>query len=323
MTNKQDDLLTVKNLSVSFKMEDKMYKALYGCSFHLEKGKTLGVVGESGSGKSVMSLAIMKLLPQNAKIDAGEILFMGQDLTKCTENELQKVRGQKIAMIFQEPMTSLNPVLTIGEQIAEMFLVHKHLSHEEAKRKSIEFLDLVKMPSAKKRYSEFPHELSGGMRQRAMIAMALSCAPDLLIADEPTTALDVTVQAQIIVLLNELQRDLGMSILIVTHDFGVISEICDSVAVMYRGRIIETGSCQEVLRAPKHPYTQGLLASTPKIGLTKNLHAIQGQAPGLKDLISGCAFHPRCPVAIDKCNELTPELKLVSETQSASCFMVK
>ncbi len=314
-------LLSVKDLTVEFHTEDGIMKAVDGVSFDLNKGETLGIVGESGSGKSVTALSIMQLLAKPVgKIKSGSINFDGKDLLKLKESELRKLRGNRISMIFQEPMTSLNPVFTIGDQIMEAIKIHQGLNKKEALEKSIDLLKLVGIPAPEQRVFNYPHQLSGGMRQRVMIAMALSCKPDLLIADEPTTALDVTIQAQIMELMKKLQEELKMGIILITHDLGVVAETCDRVAVMYAGQVVEYASVKEIFSSPRHPYTLGLLNSVPGyhgveeiIGIDgkPRLRTIPGMVPNLLELSSGCRFHDRCFKAKPKC--LEHEIPLESE----------
>ena len=300
-------LLEVKNLRTTFKTEDGPVTAVNGLSFTLEASQTLGIVGESGSGKSVTSLSIMRLLQSNAKIESDGIFFNGENLLAKTEAEMRKIRGHKIAMIFQDPMTSLNPVLTIGEQIAEAVRIHLHMNRSEARVKTIEMLRKVRIPAPEKRYNDYPHQFSGGMRQRVMIAMAISCDPELLIADEPTTALDVTIQAQILELMNEMQHDMGSAIILITHDLGVVAETCRNVLVMYGGNMVEYGSADQVFGDPKMPYTQGLLASLPRLDdVHRRLEPIKGQPPNLLRLPPGCAFAPRCVYRMPVCAEPVP-----------------
>jgi oligopeptide transport system ATP-binding protein len=300
-------LLEVKSLRTTFKTEDGPVTAVNGLSFSLEASQTLGIVGESGSGKSVTSLSIMRLLQSNAKIESDGIFFNGENLVSKTEAEMRKIRGHKIAMIFQDPMTSLNPVLTIGEQIAEAVRIHLHMNRAEARDKTIEMLRKVRIPAPEKRYNDYPHQFSGGMRQRVMIAMAISCDPELLIADEPTTALDVTIQAQILELMNEMQRDMGSAIILITHDLGVVAETCRNVLVMYGGNMVEYGTADQVFGEPKMPYTQGLLASLPRLDdVHRRLEPIKGQPPNLLRLPPGCAFAPRCAYRMPVCAEPVP-----------------
>lgn len=308
-------LLDVRNLKTYFYIEDSVITAVDLVSFVVQEGETLGIVGESGSGKSVTALSIMRLIPSPpAKIVDGKILFKGEDLLLKSEDEMRRIRGNEISMIFQEPMTSLNPVLTIGAQISEAIMLHEGVSKKEALEKSEHLLHLCKVSLPKKRLRQYPHELSGGMRQRAMIAMALACNPSLLIADEPTTALDVTVQAQILDLILELQKRMGTAVLFITHDLGVINEVADNVAVMYCGRIVEYGPTKDVLRHPLHPYTKGLLASLPTIkGPRKPLKSIKGSVPSPQEILSGCRFAPRCDYASDRCVHTEPTLSKVDD----------
>ncbi|NLM38507.1 MAG: ABC transporter ATP-binding protein [Firmicutes bacterium] len=318
-----DILLSVRNLKTHFYTEDGIVPAVDGISFDLERGGTLGIVGESGCGKSVTSLSIMGLIPSPpGKIVDGEILFEGRDLTKLSEAEMRKIRGNEISMIFQEPMTSLNPVFTIGNQIMEAIMLHQKLDKAAARKKAIEMLSLVGIPSPEKRIDEYPHQLSGGMRQRVMIAMALSCNPKLLIADEPTTALDVTIQAQILDLMRDLQKELGTAIIMITHDLGVIAELVDQVVVMYTGIIVERGDVETIFANPQHPYTQGLLASIPRLDMdVERLQAIPGSVPTPGNFPKGCGFHPRCPYAKDICEaKRPPAFKADGEGHYAACW---
>jgi oligopeptide/dipeptide ABC transporter ATP-binding protein len=297
-------LLEVRNLKTTFKTEDGIVAAVNGLSFAVEPGKTLGIVGESGSGKSVTSLSIMRLIASNGTIESGEVLFRGENLLDKSEAEMRKIRGRDIAMIFQDPMTSLNPVLTVGEQIAEATRLHLGLSKKDALAKAVDMLRLVRIPAAEKRLRDYPHQFSGGMRQRVMIAMALSCDPAVLIADEPTTALDVTIQAQIIELMNEMQARLGSAIVLITHDLGVVAETCENVLVMYGGNMVEYGSATQIFAEPKMPYTMGLLASLPRLDQAgSRLIPIEGQPPNLLRMPPGCAFEPRCAYKMPICRE--------------------
>jgi oligopeptide/dipeptide ABC transporter ATP-binding protein len=297
-------LLEVRNLKTTFKTEDGIVAAVNGLSFAVEPGSTLGIVGESGSGKSVTSLSIMRLLATNGRIESGQVLFKGEDLLLKSEAEMRKIRGRDIAMIFQDPMTSLNPVLTIGEQIAEATRLHLGLSNRDAMAKAVDMLRLVRIPAPEKRLKDYPHQFSGGMRQRVMIAMALSCDPAVLIADEPTTALDVTIQAQIIELMNEMQARLGSAIVLITHDLGVVAETCENVLVMYGGNMVEYGSARQIFDAPKMPYTMGLLESLPRLDQAgSRLVPIEGQPPNLLRMPPGCAFEPRCRYRMPICKE--------------------
>jgi oligopeptide/dipeptide ABC transporter ATP-binding protein len=301
-------LLEVRDLATTFATEDGLVRAVNGLSFSVDAGSTLGIVGESGSGKSVTSLSIMRLIPQPpGKIERGEVLFRGEDLLKKSEAEMRKIRGHDIAMIFQDPMTSLNPVLNVGEQIAEATRLHLGYSKKEALEKAIEMLKLVRIPAPEKRVHDYPHQFSGGMRQRVMIAMALSCDPAVLIADEPTTALDVTIQAQIIELMNEMQQRLGSAIVLITHDLGVVAETCKNVLVMYGGNMVEYGSADDIFNRPKMPYTMGLLESLPRLDAAgERLIPIDGQPPNLLRMPSGCAFAPRCRYRMPICDEPVP-----------------
>ena len=307
-------LLDVKALKTYFDTDEGTVKAVDGVSFHIGRGETLAVVGESGSGKSVTSLSIMRLIAQPpGRFAGGEILFDGSDLLKMTERQMRKIRGNEIAMIFQEPMTSLNPVYTVGDQISEAIVLHQGKTNRQGMKMAAEMLDLVGIPEPGKRVKNYPHQMSGGMRQRVMIAMALSCGPQLLIADEPTTALDVTIQAQILDLMRKLQREIGMSILFITHDLGVVAEIADRVVVMYAGRAVEEGSVESIFARPQMPYTLGLLNSIPRVDKAAEhqdrLEAIPGNVPNPLHLPPGCSFHPRCRFVIDECKEDVPPLE--------------
>ncbi|MGB9789490.1 MAG: ABC transporter ATP-binding protein [Thermotoga caldifontis] len=317
------ELLRVEDLTVKFFTSDGIVHAVDGVSFSVGTEEVLGMVGESGCGKSVTSLAIMRLLPvPPARIVSGKVFFDGKNLLELSEAEMRKIRGNAISMIFQEPMTSLNPVITVGKQIAEAITAHQNVSPEEAKKKAIELLRLVGIPNPEKRYNDYPHQMSGGMRQRAMIAMALACNPRLLIADEPTTALDVTVQAQILDLIAQLKKTFGMSVLLITHDLGVIAEMCDRVIVMYAGQIVEEAPCVDLFESPLHPYTEGLLRSIPKLEPGKKpLYTIEGNVPNAMDLPAGCRFHPRCAYAFDLCREKVPALINVNEHRRVRCFL--
>ena len=320
----EEVLLNVENLVVSFDTDRGKITPVNGVSFQVKRGKTLAIVGESGCGKSVTSLSIMGLIPGgNGKIEGGNIEYDGQDLLKFSSGQMRKLRGDKIAMIFQEPMTALNPVYTVGNQIMEVFKLHRDMSKQEAHDQALGMLEKVKIPDPKQRMKEYPHQLSGGMRQRVMIAMSLACNPDVLIADEPTTALDVTIQAQVLELMKDLQRDLGTSVIFITHDLGVVAEVADDVVVMYAGDIIERGTVFDIFKNPQHPYTRGLLDSLPKSSDTKNeeLQAIKGMVPSLFDLPKGCRFKDRCALAEDACGESRPELEKFSGTHEAACFV--
>ncbi|MEF2290619.1 peptide ABC transporter ATP-binding protein [Virgibacillus dokdonensis] len=318
----EDIILDIKDLQTSFYLDDFEVKAVDGVSFKLPKGKTIGIVGESGSGKSITALSILRLLDHPGKVKGGEINFKGRDLTTLTDKEIRQIRGNEISMIFQEPMTSLNPVYTIGQQIRETLKVHQGLGKENGTKKAIELLKLVGIPSPDKRVKQYPHELSGGMRQRVMIAMALACNPDLLIADEPTTALDVTIQAQILDLINDLQDRLGMSVIMITHDLGVVAETCDYVAVMYGGKVVEYQDVKSLFKNPKHPYTVGLLKSIPRHDTdVDELEPIRGSVPSPKDMPKGCRFAPRCPFATELCMEELPSLDHVEGESEVRCWI--
>ncbi|TDT57239.1 ABC transporter ATP-binding protein [Fonticella tunisiensis] len=314
-------LLQVKNLKTQFKVKGGVVNAVDGVDFEIDRGEVVSIVGESGSGKSVTSLSIMGLIPNPpGKVIDGEILFKGEDLLKKTKKELQNIRGNEISMIFQEPMTSLNPVFTIGKQISEALIKHKNMSREEALKKSIEMLELVGIPSPEKRVKDYPHQLSGGMRQRVMIAMALACGPELLIADEPTTALDVTIQAQILDLMLKLKDKLGTSILLITHDLGVVAEVSDRVVVMYCGKVVEKGTVMEIFERPLHPYTEGLLLSIPRVDEKHDkLFMIPGVVPNPLNMPKGCAFADRCHRCEEICKKEVPPL-VEYEGRQVRCF---
>lgn len=304
-----ENLLEVKGLKTYFYTSRGVVRAVDGVDFAIRSGETLGIVGESGCGKSMTSLSILQLLPPGGRVAGGEILFQGKNLLKYSKKEMEKIRGNDISVIFQEPMTSLNPVYTVGRQISEAIRLHQKLSKKEAYEKSIEMLKLVGIPSPEKRVDEYPHEMSGGMRQRVMIAMALSCDPALLIADEPTTALDVTIQAQILELMREIKQRLKMSIMMITHDMGVVAEMADDVMVMYAGKVMEYADVHSIFKDPKHPYTQGLLNAIPRIDdYRERLYVIKGVVPNIFDLPKGCRFCPRCPDAMEICREKEPGL---------------
>jgi oligopeptide/dipeptide ABC transporter ATP-binding protein len=315
-------LLEVKELKTYFRNENGVIPSVDGVSFELHKGETIAVVGESGSGKSVTSLSIMGLIGAPGRIEGGEINFEGKDLTKASKKEMRNLRGNDISMIFQEPLTSLNPVFTVGRQIAEAIILHQKVHKKVAKERSIEMLKKVGIPRPEKVYDSFPHSLSGGMRQRVMIAMALSCNPKLLIADEPTTALDVTIQAQILELMRQLTRDYGTSIMLITHDLGVVAEMVDKVIVMYAGQVVEQTDVFTLFHEPKHPYTKGLLNSTPKIHeLKEELESIEGAVPSPQDFPVGCRFHPRCKYATSQCVEEAPPLEEIAPGHKVRCWL--
>jgi peptide/nickel transport system ATP-binding protein len=324
-------LLDVRNLRTWFFTEDGIGRAVDDVSFRIDEGEILGLVGESGCGKSVTSLSIMRLVAAPGRISGGQILFRGTDLVQLPEPQMRKIRGNEISMIFQEPMTSLNPVFTVGDQIAEAIVLHQKKSRGDAMKEAVRLLDEVQMPDAGRRVHDYPHQMSGGMRQRVMIAMALSCNPSLLIADEPTTALDVTIQAQILDILQRLQRDRKLSVLLITHDLGVIAEVAQRVAVMYTGKIVEEAPVNEIYKRPKHPYTQGLLRSIPNLerelrltGKKDRLATIDGVVPDLLELPPGCSFRPRCPDApglMPRCDSKVPELYEVGSGHRARCYL--
>lgn len=320
MTN----VLEVKDLHISFHTFGGEVQAIRGVNFELKKGETLAIVGESGSGKSVTTKSIMRLLPeQNSEVKAGQILFEGKDLASISEKKMQSVRGKDISMIFQDPMTSLNPTMTIGKQIMEPLLKHQKLSSAEAKARSIELLNLVGIPNAQERFKQYPHQFSGGMRQRVVIAIALACNPKVLIADEPTTALDVTIQAQILELMKDLQKKIDTSIIFITHDLGVVANVADRVAVMYAGKIVEVGTVDEIFYNPKHPYTWGLISSMPSLDATEEeLYAIPGTPPDLLSPPKGDAFAPRNPYAMQIDLEKQPPMFKVSDTHYAATWLL-
>lgn len=322
-------VLEIRNLKTYFFTPEGVAKAVDGVSFTLHQGETLGLVGESGCGKTVTALSILRLIPSPpGRIVGGQVLLEERDLIPMAEAELRRIRGNQISMIFQEPMTSLNPVFTIGNQIAEVLTLHQGLNHWDATARAVELLDRVGIPSPERRVKEYPHQLSGGMRQRAMIAMALACNPRVLIADEPTTALDVTIQAQILDLMGRLKEEFQTAILLITHDLGIVAETAKRVVVMYAGKVVEEASVQEIFENPKHPYTQGLLKSIPRIdhhlgSQRERLREIPGTVPNLLRLPGGCPFHPRCPVAIERCSREEPLLEPKGEDHLASCWVAR
>lgn len=305
------NILEIKNLNLSFRSDDKEYQALHNVNLTLKEGEMLAIVGESGCGKTITAMSVLRLLAQNAKITSGEILYKGQNLLTLSEKEMQKIRGKEIALIPQDPMTSLNPLYTIGSQLLEVIETHQNLKGEEAEKRAIEVLEKVKIPNAKERLNAYPHEFSGGMRQRVIIAMAIACNSKIIIADEPTTALDVTVQAQIMKLLKEIQKDFGTSFIFISHDFGLVYEAADTTAVMYAGHVVEKSKAIDLFKNPKHPYTQALLKTLPDFNSTK-LEAIEGQPPSIKDVFTGCPFEPRCSQRLDICSKEYPELNGVN-----------
>ncbi|MEU2897608.1 ABC transporter ATP-binding protein [Streptomyces sp. NPDC001273] len=314
-------LLEVRDLHVEFHTRDGVARAVNGVSYGVDAGETLAVLGESGSGKSVTAQAIMGILDiPPGRITGGEVVFQGRDLLKLREDERRRIRGAEMAMIFQDALSSLNPVLSVGDQLAEMFTVHRGMSRKEARARAIELMDRVRIPAARERVKQYPHQFSGGMRQRIMIAMALALEPALIIADEPTTALDVTVQAQVMELLAELQREYRMGLILITHDLGVVADVADRIAVMYAGRIVESAPVHDIYKAPAHPYTRGLLDSIPRLDQKgQELYAIRGLPPNLMNIPPGCAFHPRCPLARDVCRTDEPSLYEVSPTRGSAC----
>ena len=314
-------LLHIENLKTVISSKDGKLVPVDGVDITIPKGKTVGIVGESGCGKSMTAMSVMGLLPNTTHIEEGKILFQDMDLTKLNPKELRKITGDKISIIFQEPMTSLNPVIQVGKQVREAILLHEKVSKEEAKQRVIEIFRQVGIPEPERRYNAYPHQLSGGLRQRVMIGMAMVCNPDLLIADEPTTALDVTIEAQILHLMRQLQKDKGTSIMMITHNLGVVAEICDQVYVMYAGKVVESAEVHELFQNPKHPYTQGLLGALPKMDSRQRLNSIDGMVPTLKDMPTGCRFAPRCPMATQRCREEQPALVDVTAEHQVRCFM--
>ena len=319
------ELLSVNDLETRFYTRDGVVKAVNGVTFNLAAGETLGLVGESGCGKSVSALSVMRLIPDPpGRIVEGSVIFEGRDLVRLPDEEMRKIRGNRIGMIFQEPMTSLNPVFTVGDQIIEAVVLHRQASYEEARDRAIEMLRLVGIPSPESRVDDYPHQMSGGMRQRVMIAMALSCDPRPLIADEPTTALDVTIQAQILELMGGLQRELGMSILLITHDLGVVAQYAHHVAVMYAGKVVEYSDTREVFRNPRHPYTVGLFRSIPKLGVkVAKLDTIPGTVPSALEFPAGCRFHNRCPFSVQRCETEEPVLRSIAPGHTVACHFAE
>lgn len=323
MENTKKNILEIKNMHTYFYTDSGVVKSVDGVDIELKEGATLGIVGESGSGKSVTAMSIMGLLMgTTGKIAEGEILLDGKDIVHISEDDKRKMRGSRISMIFQEPMTSLNPVMKIGDQIMECILLHQKVTKEEARAKAIEMLKLTGLPRVEKMMKEFPFQLSGGQRQRVMIAMALVCNPEILIADEPTTALDVTIQAQILDLMNHLKKEIGTSIIFITHDLGVVAEVCDEVVVMYCGRVVEKGTVYDIFDRPSHPYTEGLLASIPKLGEhVEELESIPGNVPNPKYMPEGCKFAPRCKYAFDKCQKEEPGFTDLGNGHQSKCWL--
>lgn len=317
-----EKILEVQDLHVRFTTYGGTVQAVRGVDFHIHKGETLAIVGESGCGKSVTSNAIMRLIPNPpGKITKGKVLFKGQDLTKLTEKKMRSIRGVDISMIFQDPMTALNPTLTIGTQLVEGLKQHRKVSDSIAMKKALEMMQLVGIPNPEERMKQYPHQFSGGMRQRIVIAIALICEPELLIADEPTTALDVTIQAQILELFEKIQEVTGVSIILITHDLGVVAKIADRIAVMYAGKIIETGTKREIFYQPQHPYTQGLLNSVPRLDMKGKLQPINGTPPDLFSPPLGCPFTSRCPLAMEVCNKVYPDSTKLSDSHAVDCWL--
>lgn len=313
-------LLKIENLNIFFNLQSGRFQVLHNVSFELEKGKILALVGESGSGKSMTAMSILNLLPNTAQIDSGKIFYNGENLLDFSPKQMQKIRGKEIALIPQDPMTSLNPLYTVGNQLLEVINLHKGLYGKEAEKYAIEALDAVKMPDAKERLNAYPHQLSGGMRQRVAIAAALACDAKIIIADEPTTALDVTVQAQIISLLNEIKKDFGTSIILISHDLALVCENADDTAVMYAGSVVEYCHGKDLFFNPKHPYTQALIASLPNVD-KENLKTITGTPPSIRDNFAGCPFAPRCEKKFDECEKIKPTLKQISDNTAVSCLL--
>lgn len=326
MQNNNENILEIKSLKTQFFTEAGIVRAVDGIDIHVKRGEVLGVVGESGCGKSVTSLSIMRLVSQPGKIVEGQIIFDNQDLLKLTESQMIKIRGNRISMIFQQPQSCLNPVFKIGDQLSEVLHIHQDLGKEEGKKRAIQLLSMVGIPEPESRANAYPHEMSGGMAQRVMIAMALACVPELLIADEPTTALDVTIQAQILDLMRNLRSKMDTSIILITHDLGVVAEMCDRVVVMYAGRIVEEAPINELFESPKHPYTAALIGSTPVLGQAeKELVTIPGSVPNLIDLPQGCKFAPRCLARIENeltiCTEEEPQLRQIAPNRKVRCWL--
>lgn len=321
--NQAETILEIKDLCVEFRTVEGTVQAVDHLNYTLRKGEKLGIVGESGSGKSVSSLGMLQLIPNPpGKVTGGEIMYKGQDLVKASKKEIQKIRGNEISMIFQEPMTSLNPIIKCGKQIAESLRLHRGMNKKEALEEAVQLMRSVGIANPEVRAHEYPHQMSGGMRQRVMIAMALACQPQILIADEPTTALDVTIQAQILDLIRELNEELGTSVIFITHDLGVVSELCDTVVVMYTGHIVEQAPAKELFEDPKHPYTKGLLHAIPRITKErKPLETIEGAVPNPTERMEGCSFSPRCPYAMERCKKEAPPERAISSKRQVRCWM--
>jgi oligopeptide/dipeptide ABC transporter ATP-binding protein len=323
-STKGEALLEIRGLTTEFEIRDGRFRAVEDLHLKVERGQTVGLVGESGCGKSMLAYSILRLVPPPGRVVTGEVIWKGRDLHRLGENDLRKVRGREIALIFQEPSAALNPVLSIGDQVSEPLRIHLKMGRKEAKEKAAELLRAVRIPDPSRRLADYPHQMSGGMKQRVLIAMAIACSPDLLIADEPTTALDVTVQAQILELLSRLRKEYNLSLLLISHDLGVVAQNVDRLAVMYAGRIVEEADVRSIFEEPKHPYTEGLLRSIPRSGTSgderKRLEAIEGTVPNLADLPPGCAFSPRCPDRFDLCDKHSPSLDEVTSGHLAACF---
>lgn len=323
MAEKKNNFLEIKNLTIEYSSENEIVHAVNGVSLRLEQGHTLGLVGETGAGKTTIAKAVLRILPElQSKIVSGEIHLEGEDLLKLSEKEMLKIRGHKVAMIFQDPMTALNPVKRIGDQIKEAVLLHSELSSSEAKHRAVEMLEMVGIPA--ERYNEYPHQFSGGMKQRVVIAMALACDPKLLLADEPTTALDVTIQAQVLEMINELKTKLNTAMIMITHDLGVVAQVCDEVAIVYAGEIVEYGSKEDIFDRPAHPYTKGLFGALPS--MNENVHRlspVEGNPPDPTNLPAGCSFNPRCKWAVEKCRKESPDMIEISSGHWCRCYQRK
>lgn len=313
-------ILTVKNLNIGFNLLDGFVEAIHSVSFDLKKGETLAIVGESGCGKTISTMSVLRLLPENSKITSGEIIYNGQDLLKLSEKDMQKIRGKKIALIPQDPMTSLNPLYTIGNQLLEIIELHQGIKGKEAEKLAIEALEKVKIPDAKEKLQAYPHEFSGGMKQRVIIAMALACRAEIIIADEPTTALDVTVQAQIMDLLDEIKKKNNLSLILITHDLGIVSQYADKIAVMYAGHIVEFAHKEQLFKNPKHPYTKALLRVILDIN-SNHIETIDGQPPSITEKTSGCPFFPRCKKSMNVCEKAYPETKRLADCTTVDCWL--